>query len=279
MSLLDTLERKFGRYGVPNVTAGLIACQVVLYLVQFALSRAGGAPADLRLDLIPSRVLDGEWWRLATFLVVPPCGNLVCALFYWYLFYLMGTALERHWGVFRYNVYLLVGYGSAVAASVGVSFLLGGDLPASNAFLGGSVFLAFAYLYPDFELYIFFLLPVKIKWLALLVWIGYFVVLIAGDPLARVLVLASVCNYLLFFGMDIWHRVRTGQRRMAIQAARFTAKEPAYYHRCVACGITDRTHPQMDFRYCSQCAGAHGYCAEHLRNHEHITAAETAPER
>ena len=279
MSLLDTLERKFGRYGVPNVTAGLIACQVVLYLVQFALSRAGGAPADLRLDLIPSRVLDGEWWRLATFLVVPPCGNLVCALFYWYLFYLMGTALERHWGVFRYNVYLLVGYGSAVAASVGVSFLLGGDLPASNAFLGGSVFLAFAYLYPDFELYIFFLLPVKIKWLALLVWIGYFVVLIAGDPLARVLVLASVCNYLLFFGMDIWHRVRTGQRRMAIQAARFTAKEPAYYHRCVACGITDRTHPQMDFPYCSQCAGAHAYCADHLRNHEHATAAETAPER
>jgi hypothetical protein len=279
MSLLDTLERKFGRYGVPNVTLGLIACQVVMYLVSFAPTPPGAESVVYRLMLIPDRLAAGEFWRLATFLVVPPSTNILFAFFFWYLFYLMGTALEREWGTFRYNVYLLIGYAATVAASLGVSFLLGGNVPGSNAFLQGSVFLAFAYLYPDFEMYIFFLLPVKIKWLALLTWIGFFVVLLVGDPLTRVLVVASVCNFLLFFGKDIWHRVRTGQRRMAVQAARYTAKEPSYYHRCTVCGITDRTHPQMDFRYCSQCAGAHGYCAEHLRNHDHITAAAPTPER
>jgi hypothetical protein len=73
------------------------------------------------------------------------------------------------------------------------------------------------------------------------------------------------------------YRIRTGQRRMARQAAQFTAKKPEYFHRCVVCGITDRTHPQMDFRYCSKCVGTHGYCMDHLGSHDHITAAETAP--
>jgi hypothetical protein len=279
MSLLDTLDRKFGRYGVPNVTVGLIACQVVTYLLSFAPAPAGAEPVVARLMLIPDRVAAGEYWRLATFLIMPPSTNLLFAFFFWYLFYLMGTALEHQWGTFRYNVYLLIGYVAAVAASLGLSFLLGGDIPATNAFLEGSVFLAFAYLFPDFEMYIFFLLPVKIKWLALLTWIGFFFVLLFGEPLTRVLVVASVCNFLLFFGKDIWHRARAGRRRMAHQAARLAVKEPAYYHRCVVCGITDRTHPQMDFRYCSKCAGARCYCAGHLRDHEHVAAAEPAPER
>ncbi len=82
------------------------------------------------------------------------------AFFFWYLFYLMGTALERSWGTFRYNVFLLIGY----VDTVGVAFIVP-DVPANNAFLQGSVFLAFAYLFPDFVMYIFFILPVKIKWL------------------------------------------------------------------------------------------------------------------
>jgi hypothetical protein len=275
MTLLDTLQRKFGRFAVPHVTVGLIACQVIVYLLAQGMPRPEGAePVEMRLLLIPDRVLAGEAWRLATFLVIPPFGNVVCSFFFWYLFYLMGTALERSWGVFRYNVFLLIGY----VATVGVSFLTP-DLPSSNTFLEASVFLAFAYLFPDFELYIFFLLPVKIKWLALLTWISYGAVLVFGDWLSRLLVLASVCNFLLFFGKDIVQRVRTARRRMATQAARLTAREPAYYHRCAVCGITDRTHPKMDFRYCSKCAGNHGYCEEHLRNHEHVTAVDTAAER
>jgi hypothetical protein len=269
MSLLNTLERRFGHLGVPHLTLALIIGQVMVYCLTLARPLTDAdEPVVLPLLLIPERVLAGEVWRLATFLVVPPFSNIVCAFFFWYLFYLMGTALEQHWGVFRYNVYLLIGYAATVAAA-----FITPDQPSSNAFLQGSVFLAFAYLCPDFELYLFFLLPVKIKWLALLTWIGYALVVIFGDWSSRLLVLASVCNFALFFGKDIVERVQTGQRRMAVQAARFATKEKPYFHRCTVCGITDRSHPAMDFRYCSKCVGAQGYCMEHLHNHEHITEA------
>jgi hypothetical protein len=275
MSLLDKLQRRFGRFAVPHLTIGLIACQAMVFAAALATSKPGAHGLDdnrleERLVLIPNQVLAGEVWRLASFVIVPPFGNIVGLLFGWYLFYLMGTALENYWGTFRYNVYLIIGY----LATVGVSFLVP-DQTASNAYLMGSVFLAFAFLNPDFELYIMFLVPVKIKWLALLTWIGYAWTMIVGDWMARVLVVASICNFLLFFAGDIVQRIRSGQRRMARQAAQFGVKPPPYFHRCVVCGITDRTHPQMDFRYCSKCNGSHGYCQEHLRNHEHVSAGES----
>src|SRR5260370_3369072 len=156
MSLLDTLERKLGRFAVPHVTLGLIACQVIVYLANLLQQRPdAGEPFAERFWLIPQKVLAGEVWRLVTFLVVPPFGFILWTLFFWYLFYLMGTALERTWGTFRYNVFLLLGY----VATVATSFILL-DEPASNAFLPGSVFLAFAYLSPAFQLYILFFLPV-----------------------------------------------------------------------------------------------------------------------
>ena len=187
----------------------------------------------------------------------------VFAFFAWYLFYLMGSALEGHWGAFRYNIFLLVGY----IVTVAVSFLFPYSA-ATNIFIGGSVFLAFAYLYPDFQLYIFFVLPVKIKWLALLTWIGYGYEVLVGSWSTRLLVLASISNYLLFFGRDIYLSIRMGNRRMVAQARDFTGKKEPF-HTCAACGITDLSNPQMEFRYCSECGGL-GYCKEHIFNHEHV---------
>ncbi len=268
MSLLDTLERKFGRFAVPHVTLGLIACQVFVYIAMLALDRPGAEPLAARLEFVPDKVLQGEVWRLLSFLAMPPFTNVVFAFFFWYLFYLMGTALDRSWGTFRYNVFLLIGY----VATVSVAFIVP-DVPANNAFLQGSVFLAFAYLFPDFVMYIFFILPVKIKWLALVTWIVYALMLIFGPSWSvRLMVLASVCNFLVFFGRDIMQRLRSGRRRMEIQARQYSTREPAYFHRCTVCGITDRTDPQMDFRYCSKCAGDYGYCMTHLHSHDHVVA-------
>ncbi len=273
MSLLDNLDRRFRRYAVPHLTVGLIACQVVVYAVSQGamLNRRGidlGAETICdRIALVPEKVLEGQVWRLATFVCEPPTTNIVFAFFFWYLFYLMGESLELSWGAFRYNVYLLIGY----LATVAVSFLTP-QIPASAEFLQGSVFLAFAAIFPNFEIQLFFLLPVKVKWLALLTWIGYFLVLVLWDWPMRLLVAAAICNYLLFFHKEILDRVRTGRRTMAFQASRIGVKPRPYFHRCTVCGITDRSHPQAEFRYCSQCDGGHGYCMEHLRNHEHIRA-------
>ena len=257
MAFLDKLERKFGRYAVSNVTIGIVIGQAFLYLFAYS------GKLDIgRALLIPARVLAGEWWRLLTFLFIPPSASLFFIFFALYVFYLMGGALEGHWGVFRYNVFLLTGY----IATVAVSFLTPYQ-SANNIFIGGSVFLAFAALYPDFQFYIFFILPVKVKWLALLAWVGYGISFISGDWSTRLLIVASIGNFFLFFGRDIWWKMRTGKRKMAEQAKAMTGAREAF-HRCASCGKTDVTHPDMDFRYCPDCGGL-GYCMDHINSHEH----------
>jgi hypothetical protein len=270
MSLLDRLNRRFGRFAVANVTVGIIVVQVFGYALTFASQAGQGAAAFAGIEalwLVPDKVLDGEVWRLVTFLAIPPFANLLCLLFGWYLFYLMGTALEQFWGAFRYNVFLLIGYVATVAAA-----FVTPQSAASNGFLYGSVFLAFAALCPEFTLYIFFILPVKIKWLAWFTWFLYAFAVLFGGWQTRLMILASVVNFLLFFGSAIYYRIRGGRRHMAGQLARFTKKEPAWFHKCTVCGKTDTSHPELEFRYCSGCDGDHGYCMEHLRDHEHITA-------
>jgi hypothetical protein len=257
MALLNQLERKFGRYAVPNVTTGIVIGQAFLYLFAYS------GKLDIgRALLIPARVLAGEWWRLLTFPFVPPSSSLIFIFFALYAFYLMGSALEGQWGAFRYNVFLLTGY----VMTVGVSFFFPYHA-ASNVFVGGSIFLAFAALYPEFQFYIFFILPVKVKWLSLLAWIGYGISFISGDWSTRLFIAASIGNYFLFFGRDIMWSMRAGKHKMAEKAKSLTGMREAF-HRCASCGKTDVTDPDMDFRYCPDCGGL-GYCMDHINNHEH----------
>ena len=195
--MLDQLEKKFRQFAIPNITLYLISGQVIL----FVLNLSGQFDLSFVL-LIPELVREGQWWRLLSFAFIPPNAHPLFIIFAWYLFYLMGSALEGHWGTFRFNLFLLVGY----IVTVAVSFLFP-LFPATNIFIGGSVFLAFAFLYPDFEILIFFILPVKMKWLALLTWIGYTYQIVVGPWPTRLVVLASVTNFLLFFGKDILWRM------------------------------------------------------------------------
>lgn len=259
--LIDTLERWFGRFAFPHLTLALIVAQVTAYL--FATEN----PELLRrLVLIPREVLAGEYWRLVTVWAVPPTTNLLFAFFFWYFLYLMGTALEQYWGAFRYNLFLLVGY----LATVAVAFVNPAAV-VTNGFLFGSVFLAFAYLNPDFVIYLFFILPLKIKWLAIFTWVSYGLTFLVGSWETRLAVLASIANFAWFFGPTIFDRARRGRRRIS-ELARQTGQQKMPFHRCRVCGITDKTHPGTEFRYCSQCAGTCGYCPDHIRNHEHLTA-------
>lgn len=284
MSLLSRLNAKFGRYAVTNVTLFFIIGQVLMYVVAQLNPGQNGVDILERIQMYPHKVLGGEWWRLVTFLFDPPGSNPIFAFFFWYMFYLMGTTLEVSWGAFRYNMFLLVGYVAALAFAFGAYFALHAagagaqlgivSLPAQNAFLYGTVFLAFARLYPDFTLYIFFILPVKIRWLALLQWIGYTYYFLFGPWMIKAMIVASVANYVLFFGRDIWLGMKQGHRRMRHQARAIKSPQ-RLVHQCRICGVTSEDAPQMQFRYCSKCGGDSCYCAEHLRTHEHV-AAQTA---
>jgi hypothetical protein len=271
MSFLDKLERSLGRFAIPNLSLYLVIGQVFVLL-----SWMMGMLDLNKFLLFPALVQEGEWWRLISFLFRPPPPGMFGYLFVafaWYMFYLMGSALEDYWGVFRYNVFLFVGYALTVAAA-----FLTPQYPATNLFLAGSVFLAFAYLNPDFTIMLFFILPVKIKWLALITWVGYAISCFLGGWATRFQVLAAVGNFLLFFSSDILRSAAHGRRRMARKAKEFAeAGEPR--HICHVCGKTDVSHPNLDFRYCSKCAGDQCYCPEHIQNHAHVVAADDAKAR
>ncbi len=272
MSFLAHLERRFGRYAISNLSMYLVMGQVaVLLAAMFQLIE----PQILEYAPVTLRI--GQWWRVVTFIFVPtfPSSTIgyVFLVFGWYMFYLMGGALESYWGAFRFNAFIFMSFAFTVALT-----WLAPMSWVTNTYILGSVFLAFAYLNPDFEFRLYMILPVKAKWLAMLTWAIYAAYFVVGNRSTKLQIVASVATFVLFFGGDIARRLgmRQGGRSEGGASRRSREKEPEEdepRHRCYVCGKTDRTHPQMDFRYCSKCAGDQCYCEEHIRNHVHVTSA------
>lgn len=258
----NRLERWFGRFAIPHLTMAVTMGLTITLGMQLLWPETAGI---LLFDR--SSILRGELWRLLTFVVLAPAVyspvQIMFAVFGLYLFYLMGTALENEWGEFRFNLYMLVGWLATVAVG-----LLGPVGYATNYYYLSSVFLAFAYLYPEFELLLFFILPVKIKWLAMLTWLIYVARLLFGDVTDRLLIVSAILNFLIFFGADIFMGARVAKRRMEFKA-KSLVDESKPFHRCEKCGATEATHPDAEFRVCEECAGEHEYCLAHIDEHPH----------
>jgi len=255
MSRLHAWERRLAPFAIPNLTLYLVIGQTFVYLTAML------GVLDARfLMLLPALVLQGDWWRVLSFVIVPPNAHWLFIAFALYLLYLFGSALEEHWGVVRYNLFLLVGY----LLTVGLAFVTPYSL-ASNVFIGGAIFLAFAWLNPDFTLNLFLILPVKIKWLALIAWVFYAYTFLTGGLAAKLGVVAAVGNFALFLGRDVFRRVRDGQR-LREHRARHKAEAPAgpLVHRCAVCQRTSQDHPELDFRYRDEAGAEVCYCWDHL---------------
>ena len=259
MKLIDKLERSLGRFAIPNLTLILVAGQSLCFIL------AAARPEFVEdLVLIPELVLKGEVWRIITFMIIPPASNPIFAFFALYIFYFMGTTLEGLWGYPRYNLYIFIAYiATIVATFVGPVFIAG------NIYIASSVFLAFAFLYPNYEFLIFFILPVKVKYIAWLTWFLYSVQFIGGEASERALLVASLCNFFLFFGDDIRDRMKARKRRSDFEAKQSEMKEK-FLHKCTTCNTTEKSDSAMQFRVCSKCSQGQEYCTDHIRNHEHL---------
>lgn len=278
MRLLPWLEKKFGRYAVPNLMLYVIVGQVAVIVFQIArqVGVPGGPPAGNHLSLVPARVLEGEVWRIVTFLIDQPAptlegGGALSALFlvfYWFILQMMGSALEAVWGVFRFNLFVLTGYLLTIVAAF-IGYQIDPEMVASNFFLYSSIFLAFARIFPDTVFRIYFVLPVKVKWLAYIQWASMILILYIGDWSIRVLVLAVILNYFAFFWREHVQAIKYAQRRRNFEAKAGKGRAKLV-HTCHTCGLTSQDAPRTAFRYCSQCAGQLCYCPAHLRNHEHV---------
>ena len=292
MSLMKRLESKLRPWAIPNVTVFLIAGQLLLYIVPRMTGKQGALFNLEKTSLIPELVLQGEVWRLVTFIFTPPGTNSLLVIFFWLILYLCGSSLERVWGTVRYNLYLLVG----IFAMIAVHFLIWGLWGAGASteakililqltrgifdpmtFLYGSLFLAFARIFPDYTFNLFFILPIRVKWLALIQWLACGYLLLRCDNMGRLMVLASIFNYLLFFGRDHWRDIKHGQRRRAFQARTKDAAK-SLVHECRVCGLDSEKSPRTLFRYCSKCAGQCCYCPDHIHDHEHVLGEDSAEE-
>ncbi|WP_294187967.1 rhomboid family intramembrane serine protease [uncultured Clostridium sp.] len=260
MDWLNKIERKIGNFYIRNLMLIIICGQILV----FALSYMGKDIANI-LILNRNAVLNGEVWRLVTFIFVPSSYSIISFIFSVYFYYLAGTGLEHEWGEFKFNFYYFIG----MLATIIVSMITGAS--ATGTLINLSLFLAFAKVYPNFQVLLFFIIPIKVKYIAILNWvIIVYNFLLSGSVGGKILTLVPLINFFLFFGKEIL----TGTTTSAVnyrrqQKFRAQIKEKEVIHKCVVCGITEKEDPKMDFRYCSKCSGKKCYCENHIRNHEH----------
>lgn len=258
---LDRLERKIGKYSIRNLMLYITTVTGAVFILSYLTPEWN---ILYKMELVPSLVMQGEVWRLLTFLFMPMNSSPIWILFTLYFYYMIGSTLEREWGSFKFNVYYLIG----VLGTIGAAFLGGAG---SAQYLNLSLIFAFAFLFPNFELMLFFFIPVKIKYLA----IAYAVLLLLNfgfSPIYGVItILGSALNFILFFWREAYYKIKFRQKAQK-NRQEFKAKIPKIHvmHRCSVCGKTDVEDRKMDFRYCVDCEGDYEYCMDHLYNHEHV---------
>lgn len=262
MSFLNSLERKFGRFAINGLMIYIITLNFFVFLLQM-LDKSGFYLSKLVLE--PDLIMKGEVWRLITFIFIPPTASYVWIIFVLYFYYLIGSGLEHEWGSFKFNVYYFLGMIGTIAGA----FISGYGV--TGFYLNLSLLFAFAVIYPDFQILLFFILPVKIKYLAWFngaFFIFNFIFAQIGDKIA---IAISILNFFLFFGKDFL-KIIVNRQKNFFRNKEFNSSinEVSYVHKCHVCGITENNNADMEFRYCAECDGDYEYCMDHLKNHEHI---------
>lgn len=285
--------------GIRNLMLYLAIGNVIVYLL-YQLNQSDPLFYSM-LVFDRSRILHGEVWRLFTYpLVFLTDYGLLWGAIGLFFYYWCGSILEQYWGTLRFNCYYL----SAIVLLDLAALLLKGQANVYYANL--SLFLAVATVMPDQQVRIYFIIPVKMKWLALVDLVLTLVGVISGISdmlkllsasgrldLSWLLPLIPIFNYLLFFGKQVlnimpdfvrYHPTRKSWKRAVKQGrvydvdparrpggARSTGRGDGARFRCTVCGRTELTNPGLEFRYCSKCAGYRCYCEDHIQNHAHIT--------
>ncbi|MBE5880751.1 MAG: hypothetical protein E7289_00350 [Lachnospiraceae bacterium] len=303
MNWLSKMERKYGKYAIRNLTLYLIICYGFGYVIQLV------NPVFFQyLTLNPYWILQGQVWRLVTWILIPPARLDFFTLIMLYFYYSIGTAVERAWGTFRYNVYLISGLvftviGAFVLYLICLSNGLG-DMMAvmelgidvvshslrqpsfSTYYVCMSIILAFAMTFPEVQILLMFIIPIKIKVLGIIYavilgldFFGSFMIVMrtqeAGtwyEALANcIAILFSLMSTIIFF-VTTRKSFRTPRqiKRQAEFKKQVVRTQKIAKHKCAICGRTAEEYPDLEFRFCSKCDGNYEYCSDHLFTHTHV---------
>lgn len=299
MNFLNKLERKIGKYAIPHLIIYLLGA----YCIGFALMLINPTVL-LYLNFQPHLIFQGQVWRVFTWIFQPTDSNILFLAIMMFFYYQLGTALERAWGTFRFNAYIIGGMLLTVAGSLlayGIIFALcdKGMAIFASEMMGGiistnwinmSIFLAFAALYPNMQILLMFIIPVKMKWMAFL-YVGLIGVnlLEAFKTISYLFgaktalwytgimflsIALSLINFLIFFLTTRNYKRVSPKEIHRKQVFKAQMREPRgggiTKHKCAVCGRTEQDDPTLEFRFCSKCEGNYEYCQDHLFTHQHI---------
>ena len=288
MRFIDKLERKYGRYGIENLTMYII----ISYVLGYALMYINPSALSM-LSLNVTKILQGQVWRLITWIVYPPSTSsplwFVIAILFFY--YPISASLEHTWGKFKFTLYILSGMIFTVIAAFILHFVMGGVLDGlggiifSTYYISLSIFLAYSLTYPDMTVLLMFVIPVKMKWMSI-VYAAIVIYDVAryfmnGAWFMALPIIASLLNFVIFFlGTRDFNRYnpkeihRKNEFRRAVNGGSKTVPFPGSSnavtkHKCAVCGRTEKDDPNLEFRFCSKCNGNYEYCQDHLYTHIH----------
>ena len=298
MNFIDRLEKRYPNFGVSNLMIYVIAISGLGMLISMVNPYIYYQYLSLDFYQIFHH---GQVWRLITFLLCPSAGGSGSSGLFWFVimawvYYSIGSNLERIWGRFRFTLFYLSGIVMILVVTLAAYLIMGIVYPAQEVgiwlgmqvtleYVTESLFLAFALVFPDVQFLLFFIIPVKAKWMALLSVVMYLYDLmqvvngLGWMPYGfamLIMIVFSLINFILYFlgTRDLQrinprevHRRRDFQKKMG---EREQSGRPL--HKCTVCGRTDKDFPDLEFRYCSKCDGAYEYCSEHLYTHKHIVA-------
>lgn len=273
------------RFGIPRLMLYVVIGNIIVYL--FGMMDTTNTLYSL-LYFDPALFCRGQIWRIVTFALIPTTNGLLWLAISLYFYYFIGSALEQAWGSGKFTIYYFSGLLLTALYSLIVYLISGTSILVSASYLNLSLFFAFATLWPEQRVLLFFVIPVKMKWLA---WVdaAFFAfeiiaMLVNGHvgyalvPVVAMLAYVVFCGEWLFdrlrpsrVGGAARQRARTIQFKQAAKKVQREQKAQGYTRKCAVCGRTDADYPELEFRYCSRCAGYHCFCADHINNHVHFT--------
>lgn len=279
---IDEFCDKHPNFGIRNLMMYIVAGHILVYV--FAMMQPSGGILSyiyFNLDLI----LKGQIWRLFSYLFIPASWGMFSFLIELYFYYFIGQILENAWGTAKFNVFYLIGVLLSTLYGIIVSLVSGGGyIGLSSVFLNFSMMFVYATMYPDNVVLLFFIIPIKMKYFALGTAIFFAFNIISLPFPTNFSPLIAILNYLIFCGGDLWYQIKgvsraskmkyskssSNFREQARKAKKEVDNQP-YRHKCCVCGKTDADYPDMQFRYCSKCAGYHCFCEDHINSHIHFT--------
>lgn len=289
MKFINKLERKYYRYAIQDL--------MKYFMFIWALSTLlfNAAPNAYMLynyycSLDFAKVFQGQIWRLVTFIFMPYSIRGGLDIFFFAiqvsLYLYIGRSLENAWGAFRFNLFFLSGilfnilggfiYFVAYVLVGPAGGIISSEYSVGMVYLFQSMFFAFAVLYPNVQVLIYYIIPVKVKYIAYLD-AAFLLFEILGAIEAKnyfiaIGIVVALANFFIFYFstrnyMKISPKV---QKRKAAFHKEIHRAGTGTRHRCAVCGRTELDGEDLEFRYCSKCKGNMEYCQEHLFTHEHV---------